>query len=773
VSPKPWQTNTNHFALVVGINDYSRYNPLKGPIADAEDFIRWLCDETDGGGLPDDNCRRILCVSKPGDPEAVQDRIDDEFEHLMRLVKGPDPAQRLYVYFSGHGIAPARLATGMCASNWDESWGKDRALNSQQYMEALLQSGRFLEVIMFLDCCRVRLVSSRGRGPAGWPVNPQNSGRCKQFQAEAAQFTNKAYEAAIETQDAPAPLVRGYFTRALLTALRGAAAVPAGGVPATTLKGYLESEVPRLALIDGYVQEPEIANGLPANPEPVFGKAKPGGPPSSVQPDGGSPVSPASPRGPLLSADLLSRIPGGTTDGPTLFRLRSVASSKTRGTTTKTQPVRQVRLKKPEIVSLTKSFSATPMITNTATPDPYARASERWSRAATRPPLSAKSNSSLFIFIRTVGPSKSEEGVRFFEQLELRNSRGAVVSHFPQKQIQSSVQEGWAAFHAAVPTGEYYLRYKGTPHRDIPMELFTGWQTQLFFMFRTLPLFETLKIFIERRGFRPQDQETRICDLALNGLQNHQDLLEPKDLRVLLYGKFQNPMLGIVAAHILLQKQGVPPGIETILSNLDRLLPESIDVAALILLAQSRGIRFDQMRAIGRLKRKRFRFEHPPMLRMSLDAIAAASCLDPSLIDPESDIPVLVTRLFADSPWTNWQSIGPATAEFQPNWVHAALLSDVRARMKQRKGEFSAFDKNVFARQIGVTPETIRLAVSELDKANMRQIAEMFPGEFPEGMASATPKKPKHWFSGMLNNKPALAKKGRQPLASSNNYSEA
>src|SRR6202008_593202 len=154
-------------------------------------------------------------------------------------------------------------------------------------------------------------VSSKGRGPAGWPVNPQNSGRCKQFQAEAAEFTNKAYEAAAETQGALAPLVRGYFTRALLAGLRGAAAIPTGGVPATNLKGYLEREVPRLALIDGYVQEPEIANGLPANPEPVFGTAKPGGPPPSGKPGGGSPVSPVSPRGPLLPADLLNRIPGG------------------------------------------------------------------------------------------------------------------------------------------------------------------------------------------------------------------------------------------------------------------------------------------------------------------------------------------------------------------------------------------------------------------------------------------------------------------------------
>jgi hypothetical protein len=85
----------------------------------------------------------------------------------------------------------------------------------------------------------------------------------------------------------------------------------------------------------------------------------------------------------------------------------------------------------------------------------------------------------------------------------------------------------------------------------------------------------------------------RICDLALNGLQNHQDLLDEKDLNVLLYGKFHNPMLGLVGAHILFQKPELSPRIEIVLRNLDHLLPESADVAALVRLAQLRGKRLN------------------------------------------------------------------------------------------------------------------------------------------------------------------------------------
>jgi hypothetical protein len=760
---KAWQTNSNHFALVVGINDYSRYNHLQGPIADAEDFVKWLCDEKDGGGLPDNNCRPILCVSKPGDPEAIQDRIDDEFEALMRQVKSSTPAQRLYVYFSGHGIAPARLATGMCASNWDESWGKDRALNSQQYLEALLQSGKFLEVVMLLDCCRVRLVSAKGRGPAGWPVDPQNAQNCKQFQADAAEFTNKAFEVAVETPGAPAPVVRGYFTRALLEALRGAAAISSGGVPAGNLKKYLEKRVPDLALVDGYVQKPEIVNGLPADPEPIFGTAKPTGTPPSGRGGGGAPTSPASPRGPLLPPDFV-RIPGGISLGTRLFRtvLDSESASKRRTR----KPPRQIQLRGPEARALIKSFSATPLATNFATGGQYVVASSRWSRVSTRPLLGKASKASLFIFVRAVSPSKYKEGAGLFDGMELINSSGKVVSAFAPREIKSDLSQGWAALNARAPQGTYILRFKGSPNRDVPICLFAGWQTQVFLMFHGAPLFETMKIFVERPGFRPQDREMRICDLALNGLQNHQDLLDERDLNVLLYGKFHNPMLGLVGAHILFQKPELSPRIEIVLRNLDRLLPESADVAALVRLAQLKGMPI-------RLHKKEIEFNEPPMLRMSLEIIVEASAVTPAAIQPDSPIPIVVTRLYADSPWTSWETIQPGTRGFHPNWVHVALLDEVRTRARRMDTNVEAFNISVFARQIGVTPQTVRTAIADLDKAETNDLATAFPDEFPMELGSSRATGGSRWFSALLRRNVSNTKGTRKVEFSGNDYAQA
>jgi len=762
VVSKPWQTNTNHYAVVVGINNYSLYENLKGPIADAEEFIKWLCEEKSGGGLPDDNCKRILWISNPTDPEAVQDRIDYKLEELMKEVGSGGPAQRLYLYFSGHGIGTAKLATGMCASNWDYSWGKDRALNSQQYLEALLQSGRFLEVVMFLDCCRVRLVSAKGRGPAGWPVNPQYAPQCRQFQADATEFTNRAFEVAVATPGAPNPVVRGYFTRALLEALRGAAAVDGGGVPAGNLKKYLEKRVPELAILDGYIQQPEIVNGLPSDPEPVFGSAKSGdGGPGSELP-GPPPVAPppSSLKGLRLPVDLFQ-----------VGKELSLQKNVYRGAST--AKARAPRTLNPaDILLLTRTFSATPLSTKIDNKDAYVNASQRWSKRQTRKPIGSGSQGSLFIFIRAVSPKRYKAHTQLFQKIDLVDSSGRVVTKFTPKELKSDLKKGWSAFHAQAARGTYYLRFKGKPLRELPIATFSGWQTRLFFLHKRETLFETLKIFIEKPGFRPADPETAACDLALNGLQNNQDLLDKRSMDILLHGKFNNPMLGLVGAHILLQKSIHSPVVDEVLRNLRWLLPESVDLDALACLARAKGITLPWTQ-------DRFRFNNPPMLRASLDAIIQASIIAPEIIEPSSRIPLIASHIFADSPWTSWEMIRAKRNEPQITFVHVSLLDEVRARAK-REVNIGRFDSKAFASQIGVPPQTVDAAIRDLDRSTMQRIAVDFPDEFPalltrliiKAPARKRGQKPQGWFSSLLLFEPKFVseKTNNEPDVIANTY---
>jgi len=72
----------------------------------------------------------------------------------------------------------------------------------------------------------------------------------------------------------------------------------------------------------------------------------------------------------------------------------------------------------------------------------------------------------------------------------------------------------------------------------------------------------------------------RACDVRSEWIAESSKFARRKGLDDLLHGKFHNPMLGLVGAHVLLQKPDLDPRIAVVLRNLQILLPDSADVAA-------------------------------------------------------------------------------------------------------------------------------------------------------------------------------------------------
>ncbi len=259
------------YALVVGINDYPNYRSLNGAIADAEDFERWLLDKNTGGGLPPENCKKVLSEANPIKP--IQDHVDDALDEIWNQL-GANRGRRFYLYFSGHGLGRSAFGTDLCLAKWSDR-RRNLALDSQDYANLVAESGKFDEVIFFLDCCRVRKVNTRGLPPTlGWPRPDEGAGHTRIYLGYATEFLDQSYEA--ETQADPnAPQIRGHFTRALLAGLRGGAARAGGGVTAEDLKKYLELETTRIAADAGHQQKPVVTNGLPAAHPVIFGAALP------------------------------------------------------------------------------------------------------------------------------------------------------------------------------------------------------------------------------------------------------------------------------------------------------------------------------------------------------------------------------------------------------------------------------------------------------------------------------------------------------------------
>jgi Caspase domain len=767
-------TNANDYGIVVGIDVYPGYRSLKGAVKDAQDFATWLCDDTNGGGVPTDNCKTVYSVSTPLSP--LQQQVDEAFDAVLSSIPKGKLAHRLYVYFSGHGMAESNLISDLCLANWAQKF-PNRALDAQQYLDTVMKLGKFEEIVMLLDCCRVRLVSARGHIPDFLAPSPgPQASKARYFLANATEFLNSSFEAATSTSsDSENPLVRGYFTRVLMSALRGAAAVKTGGVPASKLKNYLEENVSALAKTDGYVQEPEVVNGLRG--DPLFGSAPP--PPPELAAAPGTPGPGAPPtveeRG---VGKTRSRVPL-TLDDSLGVRLLTVMDKKEktvfRGSIGGTKELKlpsgsyKVRTEfdhvtietlldldeptrlstREQLPSAHELYTATPLAQSPTSHEYYTGPSQQWSQQPTRPPVAGVASSSLFIFIRAIDRESYDSNTNLSQDLLLLDRMGNEVSDFSPSSTQRNGQVGWLAFHVAAPHGTLFLRFTGKPDRETSLQLYPGWQTQLFLMNRGKPLLETMKIFLAPlgAGFRPKDRESGAADMALNGLQSNQDLLTDSALDLLLSGKFENPMLGLVAAHVLLQRQRAfqtrlslenrrprteeqkqqnqrQRTIRVVLQNLSRLVPGSPDVAALHLLAGS----------ITPSSPHKFTFGTPPMLRPGLMAVISEAIRRPAILAQDSLIPQIAPFLYVDTPWSTWQPIAPDKTAI--NWVHLAIVDSVRKAIEpgDEKQKMSPLGVPQLAESLRLPQQTISQAAMDLETspARVREVLRDQGDEFKD-----------------------------------------
>ena len=764
----PTLTNVDDYALVVGIDEYPKYRPLKGAVRDAKDFAKWLCDEPHGGGLPPGNCKTVYSAKTPLSP--LQDQIDEGLEEIFSSIPKGKLARRLYLYFSGHGMAETNLITDLCLANWAEKF-PNRALNAEDYLEALMKLGKFEQVVILLDCCRVRLVAVQGHAPDFIVPTPgRDTPKVRYFLANATEFLNSSYEAATQNKaDDGEPIVRGYFTRALMAALRGEAAIPSGGVPASCLKNYLEDKVPILASKDGYTQDPEVTNGLKG--DPVFGSAAPIPPVGDLPPgsSGDKPIIPPT-RGPAGPTDRFSLTLSNSVGARSLAVLDRGNKAVFRGpvrtpkklrlpaglynlltTFDKTTVTTSLQLDKETHISTQEQlhaapeyYTAVPLENAPTSHEYYTIPSEQWSKQATRDPLPGTPDSSLFIFIRAVDREKHGPKGDFGKGLVLVNSQGKEVSDLSAPAIQQDPEAGWLAFHVAAPHETLYLRFTGERAREFPLHLYPGWQTQAFLIYRGKPLFETLKIFLARvgKGFQPKAEETRAADIALNGLQSSRDLLSENALQLLLHGKFDNPILGLVGAHVLVQRHRAlqnrlsferrDPGpgeskqrqedekrISVVLNRLDSLLPGSSDVAALRLAASF----------LRSSAKRKLEFHHPPMFRLGLQAVLAVAARRPAIIAEDSLISKIAPRLYADTPWSTWR---PEVEQGPINWVHLAILDFIEKTGEPigKAKKTPPTSAGLIAEQLGLPQQTVIEAARDLRTRPGGSLRRSLPPEY-------------------------------------------
>jgi hypothetical protein len=252
----------------------------------------------------------------------------------------------------------------------------------------------------------------------------------------------------------------------------------------------------------------------------------------------------------------------------------------------------------------------------------------------------------LFVFVRAV-QGKRQPLLNPLQSLFLYDLGGNQLTDFGPEVISQNETKGWAGFSAPAPAGSYLLRYAGLEPREMVLTVYADWQTQLFIPYEDRPLLARSSLLLAHpgQGFNPDDRTAQAVDAGLAGLQSGVNVLPREQREALLYGKFDNPMLGLIGAHLLLlQEKPDWQQLDVVLGNLDWLLPGAVDVRALRLVAALR--RGEPLAAEPVLA--------PPILRRGLDAIIAASSASPEIIPDGGVIERIAPYLLAETPWSIW-----------------------------------------------------------------------------------------------------------------------
>jgi hypothetical protein len=267
-------------AIIIGLQNYPGLGQpaLSGPENDANSFKEWILD-ANGGNVPSANVNTILSSDYPsvtGNPTnsvfkvkpAILDVIG-AFEALrvkslenQNRNLGPKVGNRLYIFMSGHGIAPTPYGnkiekeSGLLMSNVEPTniAAPHFHLPGAYAATWFCENELFEEVFLFMDCCRdLTIVPGLNifLPPKG------NADKAKRFYAFATRWSRRARERTINGK------VQGVFTKTLLMGLYGAAAEPDpndssnGVITGASLKSYLYQNMKEFIHPD-YRNDPEL-----------------------------------------------------------------------------------------------------------------------------------------------------------------------------------------------------------------------------------------------------------------------------------------------------------------------------------------------------------------------------------------------------------------------------------------------------------------------------------------------------------------------------------
>jgi hypothetical protein len=207
-----------------------------------------------------------------------------------------------------------------------------------------------------------------------------------------------------------------------------------------------------------------------------------------------------------------------------------------------------------------------------------------------------------------------------------------------------------AAVCLEVTPGVYRLRLD-LPHggaRERTLVASPGWTTQCFMVRRrfrdhSAADLDQGAVSLDRLGrpFTPNDMRMRLAEGARDALANNRQVADAA-AGALMREKFEDPMLGLLVAYLLLRDRPKDPVFHVVLQNLIGLLGrDHPDVRAIAL-----GTAHDTPgKPIADM----------PMLRASWDRVVRQSLAYPGLVPANSLAGQVSTRVLPSAPWLVWE----------------------------------------------------------------------------------------------------------------------
>lgn len=257
--------------------------------------------------------------------------------------------------------------------------------------------------------------------------------------------------------------------------------------------------------------------------------------------------------------------------------------------------------------------------------------------------------SELFVFSRDLDPG---DPAAAWQGVEILSMEGEAVAGLSDGKCDEKY--AYAGLTMELDPGTYRLRVDTGGFGTYEMFVVTcpGWQTQVFGLaeefvvrgetVRRMAL-RSASVLMSRlgMGFDPGSSRLRLAEQARMGLSAGRSVVSRGDLRSMIYGKYENPMLGIYGAHLMINTAHRVDHelLDTMKHNLLGLLGPHPDVLA-----------FD-LRRKSQAPPRGLTFPTPPMLRSSWDLIVHASRRRHSLVPAGSASDLLADGMLASEPW--------------------------------------------------------------------------------------------------------------------------